>query len=261
MTEARITATEICAAMSKKWCQPEWAIMWEVADATGGNARRRADAIMMSLWPSRGLELHGVEIKISRADWRREALDPTKAESIAKFCDRWYVHTSPGIITDLSEVPPAWGVREWNGKAWRTVKEAEKTEAAPLTRAFLAAMLRRADETMRLLSKEGEREAREAVAKERRSLEASITARVTQGVEMRTREYKARLEAVEAFEGAFGGDFFNEWKTDAVAVGTAARMLSDCAQSWGGLEAMSKRLAAAAATISQLAQELKKEVN
>ena len=45
------------------------------------------DAVIMSLWPSRGLELHGVEIKVSRADWKREAADPAKAEAIAAYCD------------------------------------------------------------------------------------------------------------------------------------------------------------------------------
>ncbi len=141
----RLTAGDIRIAMSKRWKDPEYAIMWEVGEGTGAISGRYADALIMSLWPSRGLELHGVEIKISRSDWKREAADPTKAEAIARYCDRWWIHTPPGIVDDLSALPPAWGLREFDGKAWKTIREADKTDAEPITRRFLVAMLRRAD--------------------------------------------------------------------------------------------------------------------
>ena len=127
--------------MSKRWCEPQWSIMWEVGEGTGAMSGRYADAVMMSLWPSRGLELHGVEIKISRAYWKREAADPSKAEAIARYCDRWWIHTSPGIVDDLSDLPPAWGLREFDGKNWSTIREAEKTAADPIDRPFLASLL------------------------------------------------------------------------------------------------------------------------
>lgn len=101
----RLKASDIRAGMKKRWCDPQWAIMWEVGEGTGAMSGRYADAVMMSLWPSRGLELHGVEIKISRSDWKREAADPSKAEAIARYCDRWWVHTPPGIVDDLSDLP------------------------------------------------------------------------------------------------------------------------------------------------------------
>ncbi len=90
-----LRAADIRAGMATRWAAPEYAIMWEVADATGARHSRLADAVMMSLWPSRGLELHGVEIKVSRADWRREALTPQKAEKIAAYCDRWWSTRRP----------------------------------------------------------------------------------------------------------------------------------------------------------------------
>lgn len=66
----RITAADIEAALARIYSQPEWAILFDVGNATGGRATRRADAVAMSLWPSRGLELYGFEIKVSRADWK-----------------------------------------------------------------------------------------------------------------------------------------------------------------------------------------------
>lgn len=157
----KINSADIRKAMHARWAAPEYAIMWEVGEGTGSNSGRYADAVIMSLWPSRGLELHRIEIKVSRSDWKREAADPEKAEAVAKYCDRWYVHTPKGLIADISEVPPAWGIREFDGRQWTTLKEASTTEAAPITRKFLAAMLRRADGTMRALIDESVRAARE----------------------------------------------------------------------------------------------------
>src|ERR1700743_963107 len=126
----KITATAMRQAMSKRWAPPEYAVMWEVGRATGAvYGQRYADAVIMSIWPSRGLELHGVEIKISRSDWRREAGDPAKAEASPAYADRWWVFTGPGVIQDTSELPPMWGAREYDGRVWRTIKEAEKTDA------------------------------------------------------------------------------------------------------------------------------------
>lgn len=198
VTPVRLTSGDIRRAMATRWRSPEWAVLWEVATQTGATARQRyADAVMMSLWPSRGLELHGVEIKISRSDWKREAADPSKAESIAKYCDRWWVHTSPGVIDDLSDLPPAWGLREWSGKQWRTLREAEKTPAEPMSRGFLAALLRRADESVMKLIKEG---AEKVLADEL----SKIQDRVETQVEARTRNHRQLQEKVAAFEVATG---------------------------------------------------------
>lgn len=139
-----INAAAIKTAMSTTWADPEYAVLFEVGEKTGGGGRR-ADAVIMSLWPSRGLELHGVEIKVSRTDWKRESVAPEKAEAIARFCDRWYIHTPPGIVGDVSELPQTWGLREWDGKRWRTRREAEKLSPVPVSRQFLAALLRKAD--------------------------------------------------------------------------------------------------------------------
>lgn len=245
----RFKASDICAAMAKRWCAPEWAIMWEVNEGTGYQTGRKADAVMMSLWPSRGLELHGVEIKVSRADWKREAADPTKAEAIAAFCDRWWIHTPRGIITDLSELPPAWGLREFDGKVWRTIREAEKTEAKPITRTFLAALLRRADEMHRAFASESVREAREAGYAEIEKARARITQQVEEQVKRRTANLEEAAKNVAAFEAAFGKGSAVSWQADPVAWGRAARALADLNTGFGPIVA---RLRAAADEIEAL---------
>lgn len=221
----KITSGDIHVAMSKRWADPEYALMWEVAEATGMNSGRRADAVIVSLWPSRGLEIHGVEIKISRADWRREAADPTKAEAISKYCDRWWVHTSPDVVDDISDMPPAWGLREWNGSRWKTRKEAEKTEAQPVTRQFLASLLRRADGTMQRLIAEAHREGRAKVHDELESQRENFAKLVKQEVERRTARQDAKFKRLEEFEAAFGSlDQFRDYRK----LGEAAQALDRC---------------------------------
>jgi hypothetical protein len=209
-----ITAADIRAAMLKKWAAPEWATMWEVNNGTGINGGRRyADAIMMSLWPSRGLELHGVEIKVRKSDWKREAADPTKAELIAAYCDRWWIHTPPGIV-DLTELPPAWGLREWSGRQWKTIKEAERTEARPMDRAFLAALLRRNDEAQK-------KHARDMLEVERARMEQQFRDRVETRIRQANRDHESLKCAVNTFAAQTGLDIrqssWGGWDFEAVA--------------------------------------------
>ena len=102
------TEPEAIAWLRTKFSDQGYAIFPQVPDGTGARKRRTADAIMMSLWPSRGLHLFGIEYKSSLADWRRELKNPDKAESISRYCDYWYILAPAGII-DVAEVPPAWG--------------------------------------------------------------------------------------------------------------------------------------------------------
>ena len=201
----KITAADIRAGMSARFADPEWAIMWEVGESTGGASGRYADAVMMSLWPSRGLELHGVEIKVSRSDWKREAADPRKAEAVGKYCDRWWIHTPPGIVQDLSEVPPAWGVREFDGAKWRTLREAEKNpNPEPVARGFLAALLRRADGTMRGMMHKAIQEAQTAQYRAVEDARSAIQQSINDGVTKRMERLEAREKNLTMFEEAFG---------------------------------------------------------
>lgn len=220
MVAERFTATQIRQAMSKRWAAPEYAVMWEVGRATGAVSNQRyADAVIMSLWPSRGLELHGVEIKVTRSDWRREAADPRKAEAIAAYCDRWWIHTGPGVIQDTSELPPMWGAREFNGNAWRTIKEAEKTEAKACDRAFLASLLRRADGESRWQIEQQARVIAEAAVKAANSQIESEIAR-------RSVDSKNARQMIADFEEASGLNIREFTLGGAKSIGAMVRAVS-----------------------------------
>lgn len=55
-------------------------------------------------------EILGFEVKVSRSDWLSELKKPEKADSLARYCDRWYlVISDPKIVKD-GELPPTWGL-------------------------------------------------------------------------------------------------------------------------------------------------------
>jgi len=134
-------------ALEQRFPRPEYALFYEVANATGFAAKRRADAIAMSLYPSRGLGLIGFEFKIQRSDWLRELDNPQKAEDMIESVDRWYVVSAQGVVKK-NEVPSTWGwLRAQKDGSLRLVEPAPQIrEPRPVSREFLAAILRRADE-------------------------------------------------------------------------------------------------------------------
>lgn len=73
------------AAMMVRYPRETFAIMEEVCEFLGGGGRR-ADALVLNLWRSQGLDLQGFEVKASRSDWLREKKDPSKAEALSKYC-------------------------------------------------------------------------------------------------------------------------------------------------------------------------------
>lgn len=137
---------DVYAAIRKRYEAPAWALMFEVADATGARHTRWADAVAMGLWPSRGIHLHGMEVKVSRSDWIKERKNPAKAESVSKHCDYWWLVVSDGAIVQDGELPDTWGLLVLSGKGKLvTAREALKRTPEPLTPFFVAALLRSAN--------------------------------------------------------------------------------------------------------------------
>jgi len=128
------------------WPKNGYAILPEVGNSTGARTKRHADAVVMSLWPSRGLDIYGVEIKVSRSDWLSEMRNPEKADAIAQYCDGWYVAVSRSEIIQMGELPKTWGLIACDTGKAKIIKPAPTLEAKALDRGFVAAMLRRASE-------------------------------------------------------------------------------------------------------------------
>lgn len=173
-----------------------WILLPQVRDATGAGSGRTCDGLAMNAWPSRGLEVHGFELKTHRGDWLRELKKPAKAESIFQYCDRWWVvvpelekrhdRIGPGIVRP-AELPSSWGliVIEEKGRAAQAV-QAPKLKPKPLDRAFLASVLRR-------LAAVGTPEAKVAAAFAQGRQEGEAEGRRLEGLRMERRGQRQEL--------------------------------------------------------------------
>lgn len=133
--------------LQRKFPPGEYALLPEVSDEAG-RRNRSADAVAMNTWPSRGLEVHGIEIKSYRSDWIKELKNPAKAENIFQYCDRWWICAAAEDVVKENEVPETWGfLLVKNGRIY-TIKEAPKLSPQPLTKTFIASMLKRASQGM-----------------------------------------------------------------------------------------------------------------
>ncbi|QIV65781.1 hypothetical protein Cp1R7AA1_177 [Mesorhizobium phage Cp1R7A-A1] len=199
-----LKTSDINAALRRYFKTTEYALMFEVSNSTGSNARRHADAIAMNLWPSRGLLIEGIEVKVSRSDWRRELGDPAKAELIAQYCDKWWVVTPENIVHD-HELPALWGHMIVSDSGVVRVKKPapKKNGVKPLDRAFAAAMLRRA-------SSEDAALVDSAVALRMAELEKSFDDRVRRAVDRKTTEASRALKTIEMIKQA-GIDVDSIW--------------------------------------------------
>lgn len=198
MSDRQITAA-IRKALQTRFAAPEWACFFEVAQGTGSNGGRSADCVAMNMFPSRGLRVHGVEIKASRSDWQRELRDPTKAEPIMRFCDHWWIAARAGVVLD-GELPPTWGLLEMQGTVLRQKVAAPKLDAEPMDRAFIAALLRRA-------AGRAAGELDQAVRDKLAGNEQVIADRVKREVDMRSHKLRSLQASIAEFEQRSGVKF------------------------------------------------------
>lgn len=153
-----MNASHIKAALRMQYAAPQYATIEEVRNATGRTGMRKygriadgsryADMLAVGLWPSMGLEILGFEVKTTRADWLKEISDDKKAVAVQQYCDRWYL-----VVPDKNhektvrsgELPQTWGMLTVDdlGRV-REIVPAPKLDALPVTRTFLASMMRNA---------------------------------------------------------------------------------------------------------------------
>jgi hypothetical protein len=200
-----MTSVEVVIALRRHYGEA-WALVEQVGNGTGWNAGRWLDVIAFGLWPSRGLEVHGIEIKVSRADWRREVRQPAKADAIATHCDRFWIAAPAGLIDPLhlGTIAPAWGLLEVD-RAGRiqTKRAAERSEALPPDREFGAAVMRRLPTPTDALRAE-------VTAIVKAEYEAEVENGVKVGVARASGQYDRIVQRVERFIELTGIDLLAE---------------------------------------------------
>lgn len=144
------TEKEVIEALRLRYPANAYAVLTQVGNGTGLSISRWADAVIMSLWESRGLELMGCEIKVTREDWLRELKHPEKADVIANYCDSWYLVVGDADIVKPGELPMGWGLMvPHTSKSLKVAVKCERNlQLKPLDRSFLASILRRTMEQL-----------------------------------------------------------------------------------------------------------------
>jgi cytochrome c556 len=138
------SANEMVHALRARYPKNAYVMLGEVGNATGVNTRRWIDVLVMGIWPSRGLEIIGIEIKVSRSDWLRELRDPAKADALHGYCDTWILAAGDASIVQTGELPKGWGLLVPDVKGVLKLAQSPLPSRNPkIDRGFIAAVLRR----------------------------------------------------------------------------------------------------------------------
>lgn len=129
---------------------PGTVVLNEVSPFVGWGRPRYADVLALGVWKSSGQNLHGYEIKASKADLKRELADPEKSRAISRYCNTWtLVVWDDSMLVD--GIPGDWGIcvaqRDEMGEyelEWRRRPAALAPE--PWTRSFICSLVRNAYE-------------------------------------------------------------------------------------------------------------------
>lgn len=145
-------AGTVRSALHLRFASPEWATLEEVHDRTSG-CNRSADMVAVNCYASRGYEIHGIEIKVAWQDLKREISDPSKADAVGKYCDRWWLAMPEDLKSHVNDIPVAWGViLVKDGTTQRATRLPKQLDAANPSRGFVAAMMRRAAQRIEKLA-------------------------------------------------------------------------------------------------------------
>ncbi len=204
----------LAGLIAQAYPSPEWAVFYEVSNTTGFGASRRADAVALGIWPSRGNTLVGFEFKNDRRDWLREQKHPEKADVVASHCDAWYLVVSREDIAAVEEVPEPWGLLVANKDATKLITKKQcqwfpDRDKTIMRRSFVASMLRKFTETT-VPKVEVTRLVEEAVEIE--------LARTREGHELKhlKDEVASHLKIFDTFKTATGIDLLREqWRGPA----------------------------------------------
>lgn len=109
-TDVVRTAAQVRQALMGRWPVTEYLHIAE-APMRSDRGGRKLDVVVVSLWASRGLQLDGVEIKVSMSDWKRELDNPDKADWWWRHVHRFWIAAPADVAKKIKpQLPPNWGL-------------------------------------------------------------------------------------------------------------------------------------------------------
>lgn len=120
-----------------------WVAAEKVKNQAGFHAPRQCDFMAQDTWYAQGMELHGCEVKCSRADWLVELRRPEKAEAFKRYMDRWWLVVPDVVMVKKDELPQGWGLLTIaeSGRL-RVVRSAPPLTPEPMPRQMTVCLMR-----------------------------------------------------------------------------------------------------------------------
>lgn len=251
----KLTARDVRDALRGRWPDSEYLTIEEAPDGPSRTGRK-LDAVVVSLWRSRGYELDGIEIKVSHSDWMRELNNAAKADFWWRHVHRFWVAVPLAIAPKVREtLPSTWGLLAVQGGKCREVVKAPKHDAEPLTWEKCVGLMRAACDAGPGALMRAEQRGYDAGYKR---AEADIERTSGDG---RLRTALDALQAkVAAFQEASGIDIAGAWSAhNATQLGKltafAQKYLRDPEMEAQGLRLTARRFSDEAKTIEALVAE------
>ena len=110
-----MTANDVSKALRERFKdERRYAVIEEVGLTTGGGTRR-IDMVVFDCYYSNGFRIDGIEIKVSKADLKRELEDPAKHALFFDAID-FFTLACPKEVLDgmMKVIPPKWGILQVN---------------------------------------------------------------------------------------------------------------------------------------------------
>ncbi|MER5302211.1 hypothetical protein ABT039_22510 [Streptomyces lasiicapitis] len=190
-----------------------------------GRTGRRADAVHIGTWASRGGGVIDVcEVKTQRADWLRELRDPGKAEAWWPYSSAFWLVVPNTEVARPDELPEGWGLMVPKGRGRRFQVLVEPARRTPeLTTSLLVTLLTNT-ETVRVNALRRQRD--ELGDRHREQLRRLRE----EGVAVRDPGVQAKLTRLDRLEQALGGRLGDRGWGDLVSSNEAAEALAAFAQ-------------------------------
>ncbi|TQE33149.1 hypothetical protein [Streptomyces ipomoeae] len=197
-----VSTGQLCEMLGQHFIRPGEELPGAVylTEVTAPGSSRRADAVHIATWASRGGgEIDVCEIKTQRSDWLRELRDPGKAEAWWPYSSRYWLVVPNADVAKLDELPPGWGLMmpKRSGRRFQVVVK-PAVRAPKVTPELLVALLTRT-ETNRI----------NALRRQREQLERQYQQRLKEmqqeAAPALSPEVQERLRLLGRLEQALGG--------------------------------------------------------
>lgn len=190
-----------------------YALAEEVGDRTGYQ-NRRLDMVVVDVFRSNGYSIEGIEIKVSKADLRRELQDSSKHNVFFDDLD-YYSLAAPSDIIDKDLIPKHWGIYaakfkdgEWTLRTVRKPCSLHDIGSPEISRPFFACLARALScqsPTEKMLHSERQKGIQEGIEQQKRHADYLL------------REAESNFEELKVFRKLF--EECDLWSADSVERG------------------------------------------